>query len=128
MRWKMFLCRRKVEWKMISLIVCNVGLFGVSLGRIILCDDVSVRACVIWNLMYWERIAPLKYFLIFFIEEQLLYRILFSVIPQHESTIGIFISPPFWTSLPSLPHPTPLVAVYVRKLRQPLYQYKKYLT
>ena len=33
---------------------------------------------------------------------ELLYRILlFSVKPQHESAIGMHISPPFWTSLPS---------------------------
>ena len=39
---------------------------------------------------------------LFFIEAQLLYRILlFSVKLQHESIIGIHISPPFWSSLPS---------------------------
>ena len=45
----------------------------------------------------------LFFFLVyFFIEGWLLYRILlFSVIPQHESAIGIHISPPFWNSLPS---------------------------
>ena len=38
----------------------------------------------------------------YLIEGKLLYRILlFSVKPQHESAIGIHISPPFWTSLPS---------------------------
>ena len=38
----------------------------------------------------------------FFIEGSLLYRILlFSVKPQHESTMGTHIHPPFWTSLPS---------------------------
>ena len=42
----------------------------------------------------------------------MLYRIfLFSVKPQHESAIGIHISPPFWTSLPSPspPHPSRLM-------------------
>ena len=36
---------------------------------------------------------------------------LFSVKPQHESAIGIHISPPFWTSLPSLSpsHPSRLI-------------------
>ena len=39
--------------------------------------------------------------LFIFIERYLLYRILlFSVKPQHESAIGIHMSPPFWTSLP----------------------------
>ena len=33
---------------------------------------------------------------------------LFSAKPQHESAIGIHISPPIWNSLPSLSHPTPL--------------------
>jgi len=49
----------------------------------------------------------------FLIEGQLLYRVLlFSVKPQRESAIGIHISPSFWTSLPSLPHPTPLGCWY----------------
>ena len=42
----------------------------------------------------------------------MLYRILlFSVKPQHESGIGIHISPPFWTSLPSpaSSHPSRLI-------------------
>ena len=42
----------------------------------------------------------------------MLYRILlFSVKPQHESAIGIHISPPFWTSLPSSSpsHPSRLI-------------------
>ena len=41
-------------------------------------------------------------FIYFLIEGWLLYRILlFSVKPQHESAIGIHVSPPSWTSLPS---------------------------
>ena len=50
-------------------------------------------------------------FIYFFIEWQLLYRtLLFSFKPQHESAIGVHISPPFWTSLPSLSpfHPSRL--------------------
>ena len=42
----------------------------------------------------------------------MLYRILlFSLKPQHESAICIYISPPFWTSLPSpsLSHPSRLI-------------------
>ena len=43
-----------------------------------------------------------KILFLFFIERKLLYRILlFSVKPQHESAIGIHISPLFWNSLPS---------------------------
>ena len=34
-------------------------------------------------------------------QQQLLYRILLSVKPQHESATGVHMSPPFWTSLPS---------------------------
>ena len=51
------------------------------------------------------------FFFNFFIEGKLLYRILlFSIKPQHESAIGIHISPPFWTSLPfpSPSHPSRL--------------------
>ena len=43
---------------------------------------------------------------------ELLYRILlFSVKPQHDSTVGIHISPPFWNSLPSPSpsHPSRLI-------------------
>ena len=42
---------------------------------------------------------------------ELLYKILFSLKPQHESAIGTHISPPFWTSLPSpIPsHPSRLI-------------------
>ena len=44
----------------------------------------------------------LKNFIYFLIEGWLPYRILlFSVQLQHESVIGIYIVPPFWTSLPS---------------------------
>ena len=45
----------------------------------------------------------------FFNWRKLLYRILlFSAKYQHESTIGIPMSPPSWTSLPFSPHSTPL--------------------
>jgi len=48
-------------------------------------------------------------FSFFLIEGQLLYGILlFSVKPQHESTIGIHISLPFETPSHLPPHPTPL--------------------
>ena len=48
---------------------------------------------------------------IYLIEGNLLYRILFSVKPQHESAIGIHISPPFWTSFPTPSpfHPSRLI-------------------
>ena len=63
------------------------------------------------SLQNYERIN--FFFLnLFFIEGWLLYRILlFSVKPQHESAIGIHISPPFWTSLPSPSpsHPSRLI-------------------
>ena len=46
----------------------------------------------------------------FLIGGQLLYRILlFSVKPQHESGIGIHISPPCWNSLPSSSQPSRLI-------------------
>ena len=46
-------------------------------------------------------------------------KILFSVKPQHESTIGIHISLPFWTSLPSPapPQPSRLIQVLILMLR-----------
>ena len=49
-------------------------------------------------------------FLIYFLTEAyMLYRIfLFSVKPQHESAIGIHMSPPFWNSLYLPPQPSPL--------------------
>ena len=53
-----------------------------------------------------------KKFVYFLIEGQLLYRsLLFSVKPEHESAIGIHISPPSWTSLPSpsLSYPSRLI-------------------
>ena len=46
------------------------------------------------------------------IEEKLLYRILLlSIKPRYESSIGMHISPPFWTSLPcpSPSHPSRLI-------------------
>ena len=49
---------------------------------------------------------------LFFIEGELLYRILlFSVKPQHESDIDIHMSPPFWNSLlsSSPSHPSRLI-------------------
>ena len=49
---------------------------------------------------------------LFFYWRIIVYRILlFSVNPQHESAIGIHISPPFWTSLPSPSpsHPSRLI-------------------
>ena len=52
------------------------------------------------------------FFYLSFIEGQMLSRILlFSVKPQHESAIGIHMSPPFWTSLPSPSpsHPSRLI-------------------
>jgi len=54
--------------------------------------------CVLWYVK-----------LLILIEGLLLYRLLlFSVKLQHETAIAIQISPPFWNSLPSPPHPTPL--------------------
>ena len=64
----------------------------------------------IFHIFYYHTILSLIN--IFFIEGKLLYRILlFSVEPQHESAIGIHISPPFWTSLPSPSpsHPSRLI-------------------
>ena len=67
---------------------------------------------------WWRKCASTAsgawvFFLIyFFIEGWFLYRILlFSVKCQHESAIGIYISPPFWTSLPSASpsHPSRLI-------------------
>ena len=52
------------------------------------------------------------FFLSFLLKDKLLYGILlFSVKPQHESAIGIHISPPFWTSIssPSPSHPSRLI-------------------
>ena len=64
----------------------------------------------------WEKLYIFFSFflkkIIHFIEGWLLYRILlFSVKPQQESAIGIHISPPVWTSLPSPApsHPSRLI-------------------
>ena len=49
------------------------------------------------------------FFNLFFIEGQLLYRILLlSVTPQRESAIGTHVSPPFEPPIHLPPHPTPL--------------------
>ena len=58
------------------------------------------------------KIMESSFFNYFLIEGQLFYRILlFSVRHQHESAIGIYMSPPFWSSLrsPYLSHPSRLI-------------------
>ena len=63
-------------------------------------------------LLGWSlRFLPIVLFLIYFflIEGQLLYKIvLVSAKHQHESLIGIHMSPHSWTSLPPPSHPIPL--------------------
>ena len=67
-----------------------------------------------YYLEYWPRrsLAPNQYFNLFiFIEGELLYRILlFSVKPQHESAIGIHMSPSH-LKLPPISRPSPPLEV-----------------
>ena len=56
----------------------------------------------------------------------MLYRVLlFSVKPQHESAIGIHISPPFWNSLPSVSpsHPGRLFTSWAKREAQEYWTY-----
>ena len=88
--------------------------FQIFVGFLML--SLLIYTDLTWALLSRSLCMFLIFFLIYyfflinliFIEAQSLYRILlFSVKPQHESAIGIHISPPFWNSrLP--PHPTPL--------------------
>ena len=48
-----------------------------------------------WNRAIIVILIALPYFLNLFFIEELLYRMLFSVKPQHKSAIGTHISPPF---------------------------------
>ena len=56
-----------------------------------------------WGNLFFKYIIFFKknliLFIYFLIEGWLLYRISFSAKYQHESEIGIHVSPPFWTSL-----------------------------
>ena len=67
--------------------------FFLALNRFLFPKCTTVYSCLLKDIF-----ATSKFFLIdlFFIEGQLLYKILlFSVKPQHESAIGVHTSPPF---------------------------------
>ena len=73
----------------------------------------SVRFSPAWNqpVSGQDSFLFFLFCFLFFIEKYLLYRILFSVKPQHETATGILISPPFWISFtsPSPSHSSRLI-------------------
>ena len=89
---------RKVLWSISTLFVdktLELRKFIMKLLNLLLSQD--------WEVLFLKKNL---------IEVKLLCRILlFSIKPQHESAIGIHISPPFWTSLPcpSPSHPSRLI-------------------
>ena len=127
--------RRRGLLQRIYCVLCNISPFMWVISMITLwgrCYDSQLKGKEKFQIKYltfqWhpsikrgriltQRLKCLVlFFLIYlfnlFIEGYLLYRILlFSVKSQHESAIGIHISPPFWISFPSASpsHPSRLI-------------------
>ena len=103
-------CMQNTSWKVPGWM--KLKLESKLLGEISITSDMQMIPPLLAESK--EELNSFFFFLflfIFFIEGQLLYRILFSVKPQHELAIGIHIFPPFWTSLPSPApsHPSRLI-------------------